>query len=70
MFLGPFVFFKHRFLFIFFQIFAIIFCACLLFFMRKSPPLREDDVVYEMARTQEKSPYPARGGPYANLYQS
>ncbi|XP_053384759.1 tetraspanin-1-like [Mercenaria mercenaria] len=51
-------------------IIAIIFCALLLFFMRKSPPLREDDVVYEMARTQEKSPYPARGGPYANLYQS
>ncbi|XP_060588022.1 CD63 antigen-like [Ruditapes philippinarum] len=51
-------------------VFAIAFCALLLFFMRKSPPLREDDVVYEMARTQEKSPYPARGGPYANLYQS
>ncbi|KAL4225181.1 hypothetical protein ACF0H5_015873 [Mactra antiquata] len=49
---------------------AIIFCALLLFFLRKSPVPREDDVVYEMARTQEKSPYPARGGPYANLYQS
>lgn len=48
----------------------IIFVALLLFYLRKSPAPREDDVVYEMARTQEKSPYPARGGPYANLYQS
>lgn len=49
---------------------AIVFAALLLFYLRKSPALHEDDVVYEMARTQEKSPYPARGGPYANLYQS
>lgn len=48
----------------------IIFVSLLLYFLRKAPAPREDDVVYEMARTQEKSPYPARGGPYANLYQS
>lgn len=48
----------------------IIFVSLLLFYLRKSPAPNEDDVVYEMARTQEKSPYPARGGPYANLYQS
>lgn len=38
----------------------------------RSPPLmsnHDDDVVYEMARSQEKSPYPTRG-PYANLYNS
>ncbi|KAH3887864.1 tetraspanin-1-like isoform X31 [Dreissena polymorpha] len=49
---------------------AIVFAALTLFHLRKAPVSREDDVVYEMARTQEKSPYPARGTPYANLYQS
>lgn len=52
------------------QILAIIFVSLLLYYLRRPPPIRTDDVVYEMARTQEKSPYPARGGPYANLYQS
>ncbi|XP_052798010.1 tetraspanin-36-like [Mya arenaria] len=52
------------------QILCIVFTALTLYHLKKSPEPREDDVVYEMARTQEKSPYPARGGPYANLYQS
>lgn len=47
---------------------SMIFTGFLLFFMRKSPPLREDDVVYEMARTQEKSAYPSRGGHYMDGY--
>lgn len=49
---------------------AIVCVIMLLVMLRRRPMPREDDVVYEMARTQEKSPYPARGGPYANLYQS
>ena len=53
-----------------FQVIDIILVSLLLYYLRKAPIPREDDVVYEMARTQEKSPYPARGGPYANLYQS
>lgn len=54
----------------FFQIVTIAVVSVTICFTRKAPAPRQDDVVYEMARTQEKSPYPARGGPYANLYQS
>ncbi|KAK3602622.1 hypothetical protein CHS0354_034206 [Potamilus streckersoni] len=49
---------------------GIISVSCLLYYLRHWPPPQVDDVVYEMARTQEKSPYPTRSGPYANLYQS
>ncbi|KAK3103042.1 hypothetical protein FSP39_015976 [Pinctada imbricata] len=51
---------------------GIIFSALLLFNMRSfSYQHTDDDVVYEMARSQEKSPYPTRGtGPYANLYNN
>lgn len=48
---------------------AIVFVSLLLFHLRKVPPQNEDDEVYAMARTQEKSQYPARGGLYSNFYQ-
>lgn len=50
---------------------AILLTSALIHKLRKPPPStnHDDDVVYEMARSQEKSPYPTRG-PYANLYNS
>lgn len=54
-------------------IFTIIFLSLLIHYLRRGPPMSmTDDVVYEMARCQEKSPYPTRGqgGPYANLYNN
>lgn len=57
---------------IFSQLFGIILTSVLLYLYnsRYTPyEANNDDVVYEMARCQEKSPYPTRGtGPYANLY--
>ncbi|XP_078331994.1 tetraspanin-1-like [Crassostrea virginica] len=55
------------------QLFGIILTSVLLhlYNSRYTPyEANNDDVVYEMARCQEKSPYPTRGtgGPYANLY--
>uniref|UniRef100_K1Q650 Tetraspanin n=1 Tax=Magallana gigas TaxID=29159 RepID=K1Q650_MAGGI len=54
------------------QLFGIILTSVLLYLYnsRYTPyEANNDDVVYEMARCQEKSPYPTRGtGPYANLY--
>lgn len=45
--------------------------SILIYLLRRVPMPQSDDVVYEMARTQEKSPYPTRGGgPYANLYNN
>ncbi|KAL5007776.1 hypothetical protein ScPMuIL_016582 [Solemya velum] len=52
------------------QLLGLILCAMLLFYLSRQVPQQPDDVVYEMARCQEKSPYPTRGGPYANLYSS
>ncbi|OWF46752.1 CD151 antigen-like [Mizuhopecten yessoensis] len=52
---------------------TIVFLSLLIHYLRREPPMSmTDDVVYEMARCQEKSPYPTRGqgGPYANLYNN
>ena len=58
---------------LYFQILLVaIFLTSALIHKLRRPPLmanNDDDVVYEMARSQEKSPYPTRG-PYANLYNS
>lgn len=50
---------------------AIFLTSALIHKLRRPEMLsnHDDDVVYEMARSQEKSPYPTRG-PYANLYNS
>ena len=50
---------------------AIFLTSALIHKLRRPPLManNDDDVVYEMARSQEKSPYPTRG-PYANLYNS
>lgn len=62
----------HLFSLFFSQLFGIILTSVLLYLYnsRYTPyEANNDDVVYEMARCQEKSPYPTRGtGPYANLY--
>ncbi|XP_062595800.1 tetraspanin-7-like [Saccostrea cucullata] len=56
------------------QLFGVILASVLLhlYNSRYTPyDANNDDVVYEMARCQEKSPYPTRGaGPYANLYNN
>ena len=57
----------------YFQILLLaIFLTSALIHKLRQPPFmanNDDDVVYEMARSQDKSPYPTRG-PYANLYNS
>uniref|UniRef100_A0A0L8HB60 Tetraspanin n=1 Tax=Octopus bimaculoides TaxID=37653 RepID=A0A0L8HB60_OCTBM len=49
------------------QLFGFLFIVLLICYLRKPPPQQPDDVVYEMARTQEKAPYPTRGNTYSNL---
>ncbi|GAB1602842.1 tetraspanin-8-like [Argonauta hians] len=49
------------------QLFGFLFIVLLICYLRKPPPQQPDDVVYEMARSQEKAPYPTRGNTYSNL---
>lgn len=49
------------------QLFGFLFIVLLICYLRRPPPQQPDDVVYEMARTQEKAPYPTRGNTYSNL---